>query len=77
MFYMYQALRDLDDAIGPVMSTRRASRERMGSALYDKVIYSSSNLAPLPEALRPKPGKLSNAQQRVYEVRICLRQMSG
>ncbi|XP_057867287.2 uncharacterized protein LOC131074644 isoform X3 [Cryptomeria japonica] len=61
-----KALRDLEDVIGPALSSRRKQRETLGPAFYDATVY-SKNLARLPEALRPKPGRLSSAQQRVYE----------
>jgi CCR4-NOT transcription complex subunit 1 len=47
---------------------RRKQRDLTGAPYYDATFYSGNNLARLPEALRPKPGRLTNAQQRVYEV---------
>ncbi|KAL3683907.1 hypothetical protein R1sor_001929 [Riccia sorocarpa] len=61
-----KALRDLEDAIGPSLAHRRKQREALGATFYDASTY-IGNLARLPEALRPKPGRLSNSQQRVYE----------
>ena len=40
----------------------------MGVVYFDASVYSQGNLACLPEALNPNPGRLSSAQQRVYEV---------
>ncbi|KAI5070413.1 hypothetical protein GOP47_0014756 [Adiantum capillus-veneris] len=62
-----KALRDLEDVIGPPLAHRRKQREAMGVSFYDASFYSQGHLARLPEVLRPKPGRLSNAQQRVYE----------
>ncbi|MCO5612109.1 hypothetical protein L7F22_066371 [Adiantum nelumboides] len=62
-----KALRDLEDVIGPPLAHRRKQREAMGVSFYDVSFYSQGHLARLPEVLRPKPGRLSNAQQRVYE----------
>ncbi|BBN05282.1 CCR4-NOT transcription complex subunit 1 [Marchantia polymorpha subsp. ruderalis] len=62
-----KALRDLEEAIGPSLALRRKQREALGATYYDASTYSQGNLARLPEALRPKPGRLSNSQQRVYE----------
>ena len=64
----WQAQRDLEEGIAPVLAVRRADRIRTGSAYYDKYIYTNQNLTSLPEALRPRPGRLSSAQARVYEV---------
>lgn len=62
-----KALRALEDVIGPSLAMRRKQRETIGPAYYDATVYAQGNLARLPEALRPKPGRLSPAQQRVYE----------
>ncbi|CAK9208187.1 unnamed protein product [Sphagnum jensenii] len=62
-----KALGDLDEAIGPALAMRRKQRDLTGAPYYDATFYSGNNLARLPEALRPKPGRLTNAQQRVYE----------
>ena len=64
----FQALRDLDEVLTPALALRRKQRETLGAAYYDASVYSQSNLARLPEALRPKPGRMSAGQQRVYEV---------
>jgi hypothetical protein len=41
----------------------------LGPTFFEATLMSQTNLARLPEALRPKPGRLSTTQQRVYEVR--------
>ncbi|KAG0586505.1 hypothetical protein KC19_2G096200 [Ceratodon purpureus] len=61
-----KAQRDLEEVIAPVLAVRRTDRIRLGSAYYDKYVYTNQNLTPLPEALRPRPGRLSSAQARVY-----------
>lgn len=68
MWPNFQAQRDLADAIGPALSVRRSKRDGNSAAYYDASFYSGPTLARLPEILRPKPGRLTNAQQRVYEV---------
>ncbi|KAH7284495.1 hypothetical protein KP509_34G056500 [Ceratopteris richardii] len=62
-----KALHDLDDVMAPPLTVRRKQRETMGANFYDASFYSQGHLSRLPEALRPKPGRLTNAQQRVYE----------
>lgn len=62
-----KAQRDLEEVIAPVLQARRNERSRAGPAYYEKYIYTNSSLASLPEALRPRPGRLSTAQSRVYE----------
>ncbi|XP_024374833.1 uncharacterized protein [Physcomitrium patens] len=62
-----KAQRDLEEVIAPVLALRRTDRLRLGSAYYDKYTYANRNLSSLPEALRPRPGRLSAAQARVYE----------
>eukprot|EP00250_Pteridium_aquilinum_P021342 c25093_g1_i1 orf=270-7661(-) len=62
-----KALRDLEEVIGPPLAHRRKQREAMGVGYYDVSVYSQGHLARLPEVLRPKPGRLTTAQQRVYE----------
>lgn len=62
-----KAQRDLAGAIGPALTVRRNKRDGSNAAYYDAAFYSGPILSPLPEILRPKRGKLSSAQQRVYE----------
>nr|GEW63800.1 hypothetical protein [Tanacetum cinerariifolium] len=40
---------------------------RMGLTFFDASLYTQGHVGILPEALRPKPGRLSHSQQRVYE----------
>ncbi|CAI5975139.1 unnamed protein product [Closterium sp. NIES-65] len=61
------AVRDLEEVLGPALAMRRKQREALGAAYYDASIYSQGSLARIPEALRPKPGRLTLVQQRIYE----------
>ncbi|XP_020592534.1 CCR4-NOT transcription complex subunit 1 isoform X2 [Phalaenopsis equestris] len=64
----YEKAAELIDAtIGPSFAAIRKQRESAGSAYYDAGAYSQGPFAQVPEALRPKPGRLSVAQQRVYD----------
>ncbi|CAI5954737.1 unnamed protein product, partial [Closterium sp. NIES-65] len=62
-----KAVRDLEEVLGPALAMRRKQREALGAAYYDASIYSQGSLARIPEALRPKPGRLTLVQQRIYE----------
>ncbi|XP_077235419.1 transcription regulator [Tasmannia lanceolata] len=62
-----KALQSIDGDIAPIVSFRRKQRDGVGSSFYDASTYTQSPFARVPEALRPKPGRLSIAQQRVYE----------
>lgn len=64
-----KALRDLEESLKPSLNLRRKQREALGPTFFEATLMSQTNLARLPEALRPKPGRLSTMQQRVYEVR--------
>ena len=57
-----QALHDLDEVIGHPLVVHRKQRETMGVVYFDASVYSQGNLARLPEALKPNPGRLSPAQ---------------
>ncbi|KAG1362167.1 putative CCR4-NOT transcription complex subunit 1 [Cocos nucifera] len=61
-----KAVELIDGEIGPSFAALRKQRETSGSAYYDAGIYAQGPFARVPEALRPKPGRLSLAQQRVY-----------
>lgn len=64
----YEKAAELIDAtIGPSFAAIRKQREAAGSAYYDAGAYSQGAFARVPEALRPKPGRLSVTQQRVYD----------
>ncbi|XP_024528197.1 CCR4-NOT transcription complex subunit 1 isoform X1 [Selaginella moellendorffii] len=56
-----KALRDLEDSMAPILIARRTQRDVVHQA------YTQGNLSRLPESLRPKAGRLSPAQQRVFE----------
>lgn len=59
----------IDGEIGPSFASLRKQREAAGSAYYDAATYAQGSFARVPEALRPKPGRLSVGQQRVYDVK--------
>ncbi|KAL7238560.1 hypothetical protein ACSBR2_004617 [Camellia fascicularis] len=56
-----QAIQTIDGEIAQQLSLKRKHREDVGPLYFD------SGAGVLPEALRPKPGRLSHSQQRVYE----------
>ncbi|OEL27045.1 CCR4-NOT transcription complex subunit 1 [Dichanthelium oligosanthes] len=60
-----QAVEVIDGEMAQSFSQQRKQREAAGPA-YDNT-YAQGPFARVPEALRPKPGHLSVAQQRVYE----------
>ncbi|XP_071726639.1 uncharacterized protein [Rutidosis leptorrhynchoides] len=62
-----KAVQTIDGELAPQLSIRRKQREGVGSAYFDANIYKQGHVGVLPEALRPKPGRLSHSQQRVYE----------
>ncbi|GAB2232300.1 hypothetical protein Drorol1_Dr00011332, partial [Drosera rotundifolia] len=63
-----KATQTIDREIMHQLSLRRKHRENFGpSSLYDSSIYAQGSIGGLPETLRPKPGRLSLCQQRVYE----------
>ncbi|KAK8969351.1 hypothetical protein KSP40_PGU002018 [Platanthera guangdongensis] len=62
-----KAVELIDASVGPSFAAIRKQREAAGSAYYDAGAYSQGPFARVPEALRPKPGRLSVAQQRVYD----------
>ncbi|KAK1261309.1 hypothetical protein QJS04_geneDACA021630 [Acorus gramineus] len=59
-----KALLAIDGEIASQLSIRK--NKRNASAFYDANPY-AQGFARVPEALRPKPGRLSAAQQRVYD----------
>lgn len=63
-----QAVQTIDGEIAQQLTVRRKHRESVGATFYDASVYSQGQMSALPEALRPKPGNLSQSQQRVYEV---------
>lgn len=67
--YAYiQAVETIDGEMVQQLSIRRKQREAVGPALFDTSLYNQGYIGVLPESLRPKPGRLSHSQQRVYEV---------
>ncbi|GMH00621.1 hypothetical protein Nepgr_002460 [Nepenthes gracilis] len=62
-----KAVQTIDDEITHQLSLRRKHRESLGSSIYDSSVYAQGSMGVLPETLRPKPGRLSLSQQRVYE----------
>ncbi|KAK9148278.1 hypothetical protein Scep_007035 [Stephania cephalantha] len=62
-----KALQTIDAEIAGQLSLRRKHREGVGPAYYDAGTYAQGPMGVIPEALRPKPGRLSHSQQRVYE----------
>ncbi|XXG66487.1 hypothetical protein AAC387_Pa06g0046 [Persea americana] len=64
-----RALQSIDRDISSSLDYRRKPRDGVSSAsaFYDVGNFAKSPFAGIPEALRPKPGRLSNTQQRVYE----------
>ncbi|KAJ8644752.1 hypothetical protein MRB53_006500 [Persea americana] len=65
-----QALQSIDRDISSSLDYRRKPRDGVSSAsaFYDTGTFAKSPFAGIPEALRPKPGRLSNTQERVYEL---------
>ncbi|XP_024992565.1 CCR4-NOT transcription complex subunit 1 isoform X2 [Cynara cardunculus var. scolymus] len=62
-----KAVQTIDGELAPQLSIRRKHREGVGPAFFDASLYTQGHVGVLPEALRPKPGRLSHSQQRVYE----------
>ncbi|CAI9769351.1 unnamed protein product [Fraxinus pennsylvanica] len=62
-----KAIQTIDGEIAQQLSIRRKHREGVGPTLFDANLYTQGHMGVLPELLRPKPGRLSHSQQRVYE----------
>ncbi|KAK1408886.1 hypothetical protein QVD17_41009 [Tagetes erecta] len=62
-----KAVQTIDSELAPQLSIRRKHREGVGPTYFDTSLYTHGYVGVLPEALRPKPGRLSLSQQRVYE----------
>ncbi|GFS35543.1 transcription regulator [Actinidia rufa] len=62
-----KAIQTIDNEIAQQLSIRRKHREGVGPAYFDSGMYAQGHAGVLPESLRPKPGRLSHSQQRVYE----------
>ncbi|KAI7748630.1 hypothetical protein M8C21_012430, partial [Ambrosia artemisiifolia] len=61
-----KAVQTIDSELAPQLSIRRKHREGVGSTYFDASLYTQGYLGVLPEALRPKPGRLSHSQQRDF-----------
>ncbi|KAF9613129.1 hypothetical protein IFM89_005608 [Coptis chinensis] len=62
-----KALQTIDVEIGGQLAVRRKHREGVGASYFDASTYTQGSMGVVPESLRPKPGRLSHSQQRVYE----------
>ncbi|KAL3516917.1 hypothetical protein ACH5RR_023819, partial [Cinchona calisaya] len=62
-----KAIQTIDGEIAQQLAIRRKHREGVGPTFFDASLYTQGHMGVLPEALRPKPGRLSHSQQRVYE----------
>lgn len=62
-----KAIQTIDGEIAQQLAIRRKHREGVGPTFFDASLYTQGHMGGLPEALRPKPGRLSHSQQRVYE----------
>ncbi|KAJ4954224.1 hypothetical protein NE237_031056 [Protea cynaroides] len=62
-----KALSTIDGEISQQLALRRKHREGVGPTYFDASTYTQGPMGVVPEALRPKPGRLSLSQQRVYE----------
>ncbi|XP_019161048.1 PREDICTED: CCR4-NOT transcription complex subunit 1 [Ipomoea nil] len=71
-----KAIQTIDETIAQQLAIRK---HRDGPTFFDSGVYTPGHMGVLPEALRPKPGRLSHSQQRVYEdfVRLPLQNQSG
>ncbi|VFQ85948.1 unnamed protein product [Cuscuta campestris] len=71
-----KAIQTIDETIAQQLTMRK---HREGPTFFDSSVYAPGHMGVLPESLRPKPGRLSHSQQRVYEdfVRLPLQNQSG
>ncbi|GAA0150692.1 mRNA polyadenylation factor [Lithospermum erythrorhizon] len=74
-----KAIQAIDVEIAQHLALRRKRREGGAVAYIDSSLYTTGHMSVLPDALRPKPGRLSHSQQRVYEdfVRLPWQSNSG
>lgn len=61
-----KAVELIDGEIGPAFAALREQREATGSTYFEAAMCSQGPFSRVPEALRPKPGRLSAGQLRVY-----------
>ncbi|GKB01494.1 CCR4-NOT transcription complex subunit 1 isoform X1 [Tanacetum coccineum] len=57
-----QSVQTIDNELAPQLAIRRKHREGVGPAFFDASLYTQGHVGVLPEALRPKPGRLSHSQ---------------
>ncbi|KAA8515904.1 hypothetical protein F0562_019083 [Nyssa sinensis] len=62
-----KAIQTIDGEIAQQLSIRRKHGQGVSPTYFDSSLYTQGHMGLLPEALRPKPGRLSHSQQRVYE----------
>lgn len=65
-----RAVRDIDEALAPAVLARQKHREKHGPAgqpFFDPAYLQGRFPGALPESLRPRPGHLAPAPQRIYE----------
>ena len=65
-----RAVRDIDEALAPALLARQKHREKHGPAgqpFFDPAYLQGRFPGALPESLRPRPGHLAPAPQRIYE----------
>ncbi|XP_022867508.1 CCR4-NOT transcription complex subunit 1-like isoform X1 [Olea europaea var. sylvestris] len=62
-----KAIQTIDGEIAQQLSIRRKHRESVGPTFFDASLCTQGHMSALPEALHPRPGRLSHSQQRVYE----------
>nr|GMC82829.1 CCR4-NOT transcription complex subunit 1 isoform X1 [Ipomoea batatas] len=68
-----KAIQTIDETIAQQLAIRK---HREGPTFFDSGVYTPGHMGVLPEALRPKPGRLSHSQQRDF-VRLPLQNQSG
>ncbi|GKE57798.1 CCR4-NOT transcription complex subunit 1 isoform X1, partial [Tanacetum coccineum] len=59
------SVQTIDNELAPQLAIRRKHREGVGPAFFDASLYTQGHVGVLPEALRPKPGRLSHSQDFV------------
>ncbi|CAN8310796.1 unnamed protein product [Cochlearia groenlandica] len=62
-----KAIQTIDADIDQQLLLRRKHRDGAGSSFLDPNMLAQNSVSSIPESLRPKPGHLSQSQQRVYE----------
>ena len=65
-----RAVRDIDEALAAAVAARQKHREKHGPAgqpFFDPAYLQGRFPGALPESLRPRPGHLAPAPQRIYD----------